>query len=218
MTSSRFWLGSLLLLVACGGQAPTEAPTAAAPQVRSQVVVVDTGVARVEAMPGPVAMPALYGQRAPRRVQHGSGMELLALAFSDESDTDESPPVVKPSEHLHTPDCIHNRLAAAEDAAEVVEVQVEIIEGQHQKADDINVDLAAIIEKLRQEKGLPKKDPYMAPQQVAAENQDRAVEEGEVLGETGPIFEPDGPLDAEGQLREEQLAEEPQEPVEKEDD
>ncbi|TFH65143.1 MAG: hypothetical protein E4G90_06745 [Gemmatimonadales bacterium] len=204
MTSSHFWLASLLLLTGCGGE-PTSA--ASEPQVRSQVVVVGTGA------------PA-----RPHIMRLRGGDTLYALASSDEDTDEDPPPVTRTPEHVHTPDCIHNKLAAAEGAEEVVGVQVEIIEGQQQKADDINDELAAIIEKLRREKGLPAKEPYMDPKQIAAESKDRAAEEAELLA-----LEPNDPLEAEGpprveidpmaaELSEEQVAAEPQEPVEKKDD
>jgi hypothetical protein len=124
--------------------------------------------------------------RRARKDARRDGMVFASASDTDESDdeTEDQVTIQFKDEHVHSDECIHNRLEAAEGAEETVEVQVDIIEGQHEKADDMNDELAAIIEKLRQQQGLPREDPYLSPKQEA--------DEGEMAAEeSGPFFNPD---------------------------
>lgn len=120
-----------------------------------------------------------------------------------------------PVDHEHEPQQqqVVEELSQAETAADKVEVTEEIIVEQTDRAEDLNDDLAAIIEKLRKEKGLPAQQPYTAPTDVPIieVGPDHLRELEAMAASHGPSHEHEGEAAAEEDHHDEAAAEEPQE-------
>lgn len=177
MRSRRFFatLGSLLAL-GCGGSADLSATVGAAQDGPLPVLAVDSP------RPEPVMLFAdAEPDETPITVPLAEPIVADGDGISDPVDTEPPPataddtdtPVEAPPDPDHE---LIEQLSGAGDVAEQTALQEQVIEQQVEQAEDLNDELARILEKLRREKGLPPKDPYVAPSEVAAQEQLQQVQ------------------------------------------
>lgn len=147
----------------------------------------------------------------------GDGIPDLADATEDAVADPEVPPVVEDTEAPPPPppadprhEALLDKMQTTTNAAEQTAIQEQVIEGQVEQAEDLNDELADIIQELRRKKGLPAKKPYTSPLEVAAVEQLQQMEE-EVIQENELLPDEPETLDAAAPTEPEQAQEQVQE-------
>lgn len=136
----------LIFLIGCGGgHAPEILSTEEAEALQALGYM-------AEPEPLEAQMLTLRVTQRPELLEADPGM---ALAFNDPEDTDVEPPT-KPNDVIR-------KMADAEGTKEHIEVAEEAIKENIEETENLNKDLADILAKIREKKGLPKVNPYQAP-------------------------------------------------------
>jgi quinol monooxygenase YgiN len=102
------------------------------------------------------------------------------------ADPDSAPPLPPEPPTYDPDDILLERMREADEPSVQVQVQEQVIGVQVERAEDLNDELAEIIEELRREKGLPEVEPYTSPLE---QNQEQRQDQDQVQ-ENAPEVEP----------------------------